>query len=352
MVELACGLKKRGHEVEMFLYFPQYNFFRARVENAQIQIHEFNKGPGFSFGALRKLCSLMKNGKYDVILSYGGSPNIYAELAKNLTGGPKLIVSERSSHLNDKSNLSALMRRIMHIMADNVVVNSISHQRWLLKNYCWIRGKVHCIYNGYDLSSCDSAISQKKFYKGLNLLVIGRVGPEKNAINLINAIDIFNQRYNFLPSISWVGKRDIRPNGRRYCSEVDKLLESKQEIANRWHWLDEREDVYGLLCNSDALIHPSFYEGLPNVVCEAFISGTPVLISNVCDHPILVKEGERGFLFDPCNPEDIADAIAKFFMLTFEERETLSRNARSYAEDNLTIDRMVQDYECLFEKSH
>ena len=107
-------------------------------------------------------------------------------------------------------------------------------------------------------------------------------------------------------------------------------------------------NVAELLHRYPALIHPSLYEGLPNVVCEALACGLPVLASDVCDHALLVSEGERGFLFEPTFPESIAAAITKFSALSGEGRERLSRNARRYAEANLGVERMVSAYEDLF----
>ena len=34
MVELACGLQRRGHAVEMFVYFPRYDFFARALTNS------------------------------------------------------------------------------------------------------------------------------------------------------------------------------------------------------------------------------------------------------------------------------------------------------------------------------
>ena len=28
IVNLACGLKKKGHDVDVFVYFPEFSFFR------------------------------------------------------------------------------------------------------------------------------------------------------------------------------------------------------------------------------------------------------------------------------------------------------------------------------------
>jgi glycosyltransferase involved in cell wall biosynthesis len=120
------------------------------------------------------------------------------------------------------------------------------------------------------------------------------------------------------------------------------------EISTRWHWLGEQLDMPSLLRRHDALIHPSLYEGLPNAVCEALAAGLPVLISNVCDHPRLVVEGERGFLFNPNDPQSIAASIEKAALLDTGGWLALSRNARRYAEAHLGVANMVDAYERLF----
>ena len=32
IVELACGMQRRGHEIEMFVYFPEHGFFRPLLD--------------------------------------------------------------------------------------------------------------------------------------------------------------------------------------------------------------------------------------------------------------------------------------------------------------------------------
>ena len=102
-----------------------------------------------------------------------------------------------------------------------------------------------------------------------------------------------------------------------------------------------------LLQQHDVLIHPSYYEGLPNVVCEALAAAMPVLISKVCDHPLLVADKVRGFNFEPGDPLSMAKAIEKITTLNEVQWQALCLNARKYAEDNLSIDRMVRAYENL-----
>ena len=347
IVELARGLKRRGHAVEMFIYFPEHDFFRPRIDQDQIVVHEYRKARGFSSGVVRKLKSLMSRGDIDVVVSYLSSANIYAELAKLVAGGPKLVVSERTSHHDDKSSIAALLRRLMHALADHVVANSRAQSEWLRKRW-WLEDKVSCIYNGVDLALHEPRAIAPEPGRDLRLLAIGRIGPEKNAANVIRAMALLHEKGARVPEVSWVGQRDTSPAGLAYCRQVDQLLEGLPEIRKRWHWLGLQSDTRQSLGEHHALIHASFYEGLPNVVCEALATGLPVLASNVCDHPLLVADGERGFLFDPTDPKSIAAGIGRLTELDAVAWRRLARNARRYSEDNLGIEKMVAAYESLF----
>ena len=347
MVELACGLATRGHKIELFNYFPQHDRFLSRVRESRVVVHEYRKGAGFSLGVIGAITSLLRHGNFDIIISFLNSPNIYAEIASLASHGARLVVSERSSRQDDRSHLGSGTRRALHALADRVVTNSQTHAAWLRGKW-WLRSKVSCIYNGVDLAALAPRGFAAPTSRSLRLLAVGRIGPEKNALNLITALGYFHEAYGYVPEVSWAGRRDASRSGRVYCARVDKLLESLPAISARWHWLGEQSDLLCLFRTHDALIHPSLYEGLPNVACEALAAGLPVLISNVCDHPLLVTEGERGFLFDPSDPQSIAKCIERATELDPDSWLIVARNARKYAETHLGVDKMVEAYEGLF----
>ena len=343
IVELACGLSQRGHSVEVFIYHPQYDFFRARIDEAGIIVHEYKKSRGFSFGVVTKLSSLMRTSDTDVVVSFLNDANLYSELSKLLTDGPKLVVSERTSHHDDRNWLASRCRRLLHTLADHVVANSQTHSEWLVRRR-WLRGKVSCIYNGVDLSRARSEPPVAGSISDLRLLAIGRVGREKNPINLIKALQLLHDMSGHLPRVDWVGAR----GSSSYAKQVERLLESLPLIRERWHWLGVRSDIPELLRDHHALVHPSLYEGLPNVVCEALAAGRPILISDVCDHPLLVANGKRGFVFDAEQPASIAEAVTMLGNLDRQAWSRFSRNARDYAAANLGVEKMVSSYENLF----
>jgi glycosyltransferase involved in cell wall biosynthesis len=347
IVELACGLARRGHAVELFNYFPEHDFFLRRVSEDGIAVHNYSKERGFSLGVVSAIASLLRRHDFDIVLSFLNNPNIYAEIASLASQKARLVVCERSSNRGDLSQLAARGRRLLHAVADHVVANSETHAAWLRKKW-WLRTKVSCIYNGLDLQELAPAERVPRTGSQLRLLAVGRVCPEKNLLNLIAALRRFHGRHGYVPELSWAGKKDTSDGGERNVAQVEELLQSLPEISARWHWLGEQLDMPSLLRQHDMLIHASLYEGLPNAVCEALAAGLPVLVSDVCDHARLVAEGERGFLFDPDDPQSIAGSIEKAVALDVEAWLSLSRNAREYAETHLGISKMVDSYEALF----
>lgn len=342
-------MSRRGHAVEFFVYHPGHDFFAAQVEAAGIVIHKYQKGRGFSVGALRELTALMRGRGFDVVLAFLNSPVIYAELARLIAMRTILVVSERCSHHDDHSILPAYGRRVLHHAADCVVTNSQTHAEWLRKKW-WLSRKVAGIYNGFDLESLKTMVTRPLRVENIRLLAVGRICPQKNLVNLIEGLHVFHLRNGYVPSVSWVGKRDMDADGSRYGELVLHTLDKYPEVKAAWHWLGEQRDMKPIFATHDALVHPSRYEGLPNAVCEALASGMPVLVSNVCDHSLLVADGMRGFLFDAESPGSIAAALQKLTSLSRAEWTAFSKNARTYAESHLDLDRMVQAYEALFTK--
>jgi glycosyltransferase involved in cell wall biosynthesis len=65
-----------------------------------------------------------------------------------------------------------------------------------------------------------------------------------------------------------------------------------------------------ILRYSRFLILPALcYEGFPMVIREAFACGKPVIASKLGAMAELVEDGKTGLLFEPGNPEDLAEKI-------------------------------------------
>lgn len=279
-----------------------------------------------------------------MVISFLDTPNFYAEIVKLLNNNLSLIVSERNTYPFGFISFKKRLLEHLHRVADKIVVNSHYHRIILENKYNWITKKIQTIYNGVDLIRYSP---QYKYTYKNNFLVIGSLKRQKNPIGLINAIKIYRDKYYNDIKINWAGRiNNISKEEYSLFSKATTLI-TKYGLEGNWNWLGERSDIHTLLTDHDALILPSFFEGLPNAICEAFACGKPVLASKVCEHPRIITEGKNGFLFDPNNPEDIADVIHKYNNLSIELKDKMVYSARDYAEDEFSNEKFVNLYELL-----
>ncbi|MBL8346486.1 MAG: glycosyltransferase family 4 protein [Rubrivivax sp.] len=351
LVGLACELRRRGHDVDVFVYHPDHDFFRGRLDGAAIPVHEAPKRRIGSSGVARALARLLRRTRPDGVVAFLATPAIYTIAARLASGTrPRLLVSERSSHLAEsrswRQRLRALCLRVLFVACDAVVANSETQAAWLRSRHAWLRRRVHCIFNGLA-TDAFRATPLPVPGERLRLLAIGRVGAEKNPLGLMQALQWLQAQGHTVPDIFWAGPEDPSPAGRALCARLAAQIAGDALLAERWHWLGRRRDITDLLQSHDALIHPAFYEGFPNAVCEAFAAARPVLLSAVCDHPAIAGEGERGVLFDPADPASIGAAIVRFGAMTLPQRQAMAARAFAFARAELTEARLGDRYEAL-----
>ena len=349
MVSMACGLKEKGHEVELFNYYPEHSFYRPMLEDANIKIIDFlGKKSGFSMMVVSKLVETLRKGKYDLALAYLNSPSLYLELSHLISPHAIKVVSERNS-IRDYKKRGFL--RHFHRFAKCVVVNSNRHCSDLVKEYPYLKAKTKIIYNGVNVTTFKPEPVRKKEKKEIRLLGVGRISPQKNIINLIKSLDYFYQSNQWAPELNWIGRVEKNSKaGISYWESVKKLLKTlPAKVHEKINFHGEQKNIQKWLTDSDALISASYYEGLSNVICEALACGKPVLASDVSDNKILIEHGSRGFLFQPELPISIAETIRKFTNLKPDRINLMSRNCRTFAETHLSEEKMVNSYETLFE---
>jgi glycosyltransferase involved in cell wall biosynthesis len=120
---------------------------------------------------------------------------------------------------------------------------------------------------------------------------------------------------------------------------------------DRVRFLDARDDVPRVLADADVLIRAALTEGLPNVALEAMAMRVPVVATGICGTPEAVLEGETGRLVPPGDERAIADAVGELLDLPAERRAAMGERGRAHALEHFTLERMVEEYEALFERA-
>ncbi len=118
----------------------------------------------------------------------------------------------------------------------------------------------------------------------------------------------------------------------------DGELRGAIEDAIRSHRLGDRVTLTGSLPGeavrehlgkAHALVLPSFAEGLPMVIMEAFAVGTPVISTTIAGIPELVEHGRSGELIPPGRADLVADAMERFAALPASDRAAMARIGRT-----------------------
>lgn len=347
MVNLALGLVRRGHRVEFFVYYPEFQFFRSMVDGAGIPVFEVQKRDRLGLGVLRALRRRIVDGGYSAVLAFMETPSVYAELAQLAHGGVPLVVSERIDPPPGSSGILLRGRAALHRVADRIVANSHACRIEWGRRFPSLAGRLETIWNGIDLEAFAPGEQPHAHEDQLGVVAVGTLVPRKNAHGIIASMREIRRRAGVVPKVTWIGKDDDSEMGRSYRRQIEQLLRDAG-LEGQWLWAGEQSRVELALRRADVLVHASFQEGLSNVVCEALASGCPVLAADVGDNRLLIGDSERGALFDPADPISLANRLEEFLRLSSGKRQQLRLSARAFAEKELGLERFVDRYEALF----
>lgn len=341
MVSLAVSLKKIGNDVS-FLVYHNLNFFKPVLDDANIDvkyISEDNKVKRFL-----KLRKYIRKGNYDIVQSFLEPVNFVNELSVLPFGKWKVIVGERSSDPKIFTNKKRYLLRWFHFFADYIVSNSYENMRMVQKiNPFLSKKKCKVIYNYIDSNKWKPSNEYLPLKDNkLNLVVAASHQYLKNAKGLIEAVSLLNNDEKAKLRIKWYGDRGnddsfdkaLELINKYSLNEVVKFKKAVPNINN----IFQHADIVGLF---------SFYEGLPNTVCEAMTVGKPVIASSVSDIPFLLNNNQS-LLFKPDDVNDIKRVLS--YVLTLKENELIRIGEKnrergiSLFEKKNTIDQYLKLY--------
>jgi len=343
---LAKAFTRHGHQVDIFIYVSGDQFYGDDFSSLGVKVLVADKkGSGFSFQVVKQLRSIIKNGNYDGIISSMHAPSIYAALAKLGINQGSLVVCEESSSNAPVPTLRKFLFYLSTLVANYVVTNSYNEAK-LLGRFPGISKKISTIWNGYEIQPAPVGFERSNS-RISKLLVVGRIAYPKNGLNLLKGLSLFLSRNGWAPEIQWAGRKDIDRRSLLMQEEMEQFLTENPDVASHFKMLGEVKGIEEFYKSSDALMHVSIFEGLPNVICEAMLLGCPVIASNVCDHPKVIGQEERGLLCEPNSPESICDAIERLESMSVDKRTQMLFEARKFAEENFDIEHMAREYEKL-----
>lgn len=164
-------------------------------------------------------------------------------------------------------------------------------------------------------------------------LAIGRLEPAKRHDLLLRAFaDLVPDRPDLRLYIAGSGEQE----------QVLHALRDELGLGQQVTFLGQVQDVRPWLQHALALVHPSDYEGFPNVLLEALAERCPIIATDCLTGPAeIVEQGRNGFLVPVNDQKALADAMQK--MLSDRTQKRL-RSGMTALPEKLSEERIMWDW--------
>lgn len=339
LVNMSIEFKKRGYDVE-FLVYHEHDFFKSVLDENKIRINLVSTTNYLM--RLIKMRIFIRGFKPHIVISFLEAASFIAELSSLPFKKFTLIVGERNANPNILRSFKLKFYRQFHYLADYVVSNSTLNIDLVKRiNPLLPFSKYRVIYNMVDFEKWKPNLEHQYLVDGkFRLVVLARYHVSKNLIGLLKAIDQLDHSNKEKLIIDWYG--EIGDSS--YSDGVNFIVNKGLEKIINLH--KECKNVLPLIQNADCVGLFSFYEGLPNAICESMSVGKPVMYSDVSDLPKIINNAN--FCFSPEKTNEIVNTLNYFLNLSSIELKNIGLNNRNIALQTFSKDQVVSSYIDLF----
>ena len=309
MLGLAEAL--RGEHTTVFVSFSEGGACHAFLNEAQeagFKAIALSSDTPRLLAARREFTNLLREVKADVVVAHGYKSNLIGLLAARRLRIPIISVSHGWTRQCFKVRLYEALDRLLLRYVDKVVCVSEGQAR-KVRRAGVPEGKIEVIR---DSVCAERFIDVDGGYRDqLELMfsdrpetivgAAGRLSPEKGFKHFVDAAALLAHEHEDARFVLF-GEGPLRP-------ALEGQIEERG-LRGRFHLAGFRADLDKFYPHLDLLVLPSFTEGLPNVVLEAFAAGVPVVATAVGGTPEAVQEGVNGYLVQPGDATALAKRIA------------------------------------------
>ena len=264
--------------------------------------------------AMVLLEEMKRRGIDHVHVHFGTNPAAVAQLMHEMGGpsysftvhGPDELDAPKGFSLGPKIADSAFVVAITDFCAGQL-------RRWVGHDH-WHKIKVvHCTVGDEFFAQARPIDPKSKA-----LVCVGRLSAQKGQLLLVEGFaDAIDNGVD--AELVLVGDGDMR-------GEIESYI-AKRGVGDRVRitgWISGQEVREELLA-ARALALPSFAEGLPMVIMEAFALQRPVLTTYIAGIPELVVDGENGWLIASGSADRIREGIERMMKAPIEQLNEMGR---------------------------
>ena len=306
--ELIQALMKE-HEVVLSMPFVGHeeDFKAMGIKCIDTPIDRRGMNPKTDLKLLHTYKRLMKEELPDLVITYSIKPNIYAGLVCRSMGIPYCANVQGLGTAFQSKKIAMFNRNILK--RDHITV-------------------LHGAGINLDKFNYVPYPSNDTFH----FLYLGRIMKEKGIDELFSSIRRLKEdNESFV--LDLVGFFEDE-----YKNQVEEL--EKLGIVKFHGFQSDPRPFYS---SSDAIVLPSYHEGMSNVLLEGASTGRPLITSHIPGCQEAVDDKVTGYLTEVKNSDDLYEKMKDMLHLTFSQREEMGKQGRSKMEREFDKKQVVKE---------
>lgn len=284
---------------------------------------------------------LIKEVKPAAVLTYTIKPNIYGGMACRFKRVPYLVnitgLGTTLEHEGMLQKLIVFLYRESLKKAGCIFFQNRRNREFMLEKGCIRADAVTKIISG---SGVNLKEHQPKPYPNgdqVRFVSVMRIMKDKGIEELLAAAESVHREH---PETVFEILGAYEEESRDLYQPRIEDLQSRGIVR----YYGYRDDVPAFYESCQAVIHPSYHEGMSNVLQEAAATGRPLIASNINGCKEIFEDGISGIAFAPKSAAALTDAVLAFLALSGEDRASMGRKARAFVEENFDREKVVRTY--------
>ncbi len=290
-------------------------------------------------GLPARLACLLRDKPY--ILKVTGD---YAwEHAQECHGVADSLDEFQNKHYNRRIEMVRKTGQATARLAERVITPS-EYLKKIVSGWGVEKNKINVVYNSVKPAKTEEneeKLRHRLSLAGMVIISVGRLVPWKGFGTLIDMMPDLRRK---IPDISLI----LIGEGPEQASIEAKIGQSGEKGRIRFIPGLPQDEMWQYLKASDLLVLNTGYEGLPHVVIEAMMLGTPVVTTRVGGNIEVIENDKNGILVEYDNREQLKSAIIGIF--NNQERRMKMVNQAQADTGKFSREKMIRETVDIFER--
>ncbi len=284
---------------------------------------------------------LLKREKPDAVLTYTIKPNLYGGLGCRLRRVPYLC---NITGLGTAIESGTWLSRILLIFykaavakAKRVFFQNESNRQFMQEHGIAKKNSMLLPGSGVNLKqhTFETYPSEED---GIRILTVIRIMREKG---IEEYLEMVSRLAPIQKNVLFFLAGEYEEEEREKYEPIIHRLEEEKVLK----YLGHVNNVHEVMAGCHAILHPSYHEGLSNVLLEGAACGRPLLASDVPGCRETMQPDVSGMLFAPCRVDAMTEVTERFLLLGAKERERMGMTGRKWVEAHFDREMVLAAYE-------